>query len=162
LSFPVSPAESLTAERRIVDFGAGPDAVRIGIHPGGRGSKRWPVDRFVDLVRRTRGAGRRIILFHGPGEEALVQAFPKDDVLVLPRMPLREFAAAISRCDLFVSSDTGPMHLAVAVGVPTVALFNVGNSDMFGPRGPRNRVIDRPGGASVDEVSAAVEEVIAG
>jgi len=74
LTFPVSAAESDAARRVLRDRGIGPDAELIGIHPGGRGSKRWPVERFVELARRLAARpGARIALFTGPGEVPAVR-----------------------------------------------------------------------------------------
>jgi ADP-heptose:LPS heptosyltransferase len=161
LHLPITPAEADAARRLLSELGIEPGAVRIGFHPGGRGAKRWPGERFVELARQTVGPGRRILLFHGPGEEKIVESFPQDLVTVVPRLDLRDLAATIARCDAFVSSDTGPMHLAAAVSVPTLALFTQGNSDMFAPRGPRHKVLDEPGGSSVSRAREALEAMLA-
>lgn len=152
LHLPVTPAEEAEARRRLT--GAGWNAAAggpvIGFHPGGRGAKRWPTDRFVAVARGLVADGATVILFHGPGEESILDSFEPGLAVRAPRLPLRLFAAALRACDLFVSSDTGPMHMAQAVGVPTLALFIVDNADMFGPTGPPHRVLFDPAGPPAD------------
>jgi heptosyltransferase-3 len=161
LRLPVLPAEREAAREILLRAGALPGETLVGIHPGGRGSKRWAADRFVALSRRlSETPGRRILLFHGPGEEHLVAEFPNGLVTALPRLPLRGLAAAIAECRLFISSDTGPMHLAAAVGVPTLALFIHGNAAMFAPRGDGHRVLEDPAGPAVERVHEAAEAML--
>src|SRR5262249_45294259 len=73
---------------------------------------------------------------------------------------LRRFAAILTGCDLFVASDSGPMHLACAVGTRTVALFQKPNFTRWGPPPDRARIVYEPGGPTVGGVLAAcVEEL---
>jgi heptosyltransferase III len=161
LRFPVLPDESEEARRRLEAAGVGGDRLLVGVHPGGRGSKRWPLERFAEVIRRIEaGPGRQVVVFHGPGEEALLEALPAGVGARAPRLPLRLFAAAVSRCRLFISGDTGPMHLAAAVGVPTLALFLHPNHGIFGPREEGHRILYDPAGLSADAVHAAAEEML--
>ena len=57
---------------------------------------------------------------------------------------LRELASVLAACDVLVSGDSGPMHLAVAVGTPTIALFGATNPARHGPYGARNTVLHAP------------------
>jgi ADP-heptose:LPS heptosyltransferase len=162
LRLPVLPGEREAARADLRRAGIGSGELSIGIHPGGRGSKRWAAENFVALARRlSETPGRRILLFHGPGEEDLIANFPAGLVITMPRLPLRRLAAAIGECRLFISSDTGPMHLAAAVGVPTLALFVHGNAAMFAPRGGRHRMLEDPAGPAVDRVHEAAEAMLA-
>jgi ADP-heptose:LPS heptosyltransferase len=111
----------------------------VALHPGasrGAGWKRWPVERF-------RLVGERLAAMHdatvvatwGPGEEELVRELAggaTHPARVPPLLNLRELAELYRRADLFVGGDTGPMHLAAAVGTGVVCLM--GGSD-----GARNR-----------------------
>jgi len=58
-------------------------------------------------------------------------------------LPLRQFLAVLSRCRLFVCNDSGPMHMAGALGVPVVAVFGPTQPEWFGPLGSRHRVVIR-------------------
>lgn len=102
----------------------------VGLNPGaawGR-SKRWPPERFAevgDLFARESGA--RIVLF-GSGEEVglvetVAQMMRAPSLVLAGKDDLRLLPALFSRCDLLVTNDTGPMHIAASQGVPLVVLF---------------------------------------
>jgi ADP-heptose:LPS heptosyltransferase len=112
----------------------------IGYHPGGSHlGKRWPAERFAELIANLqKSVGGRHVLFLGPDERD-VAGWP-DGVLVL-RPKLRELMAFTACCDVFVCNDSGPMHIADALGVPVVAIFEIGNPQWFGPSGKRATVI---------------------
>jgi lipopolysaccharide heptosyltransferase II len=100
----------------------------IGVHPGGKWSvKRWPTEKFTELVRTLRErCGADVLLFTGPGEaEATValQAAVGDAARSAPVMGVRDLAAVISRLDAMVACDGGVMHVSAAVGTPTVGIF---------------------------------------
>lgn len=122
----------------------------VGLHVGGRGQKRWPLERFARLARRLiQDHGAKVILFWGPNEEGEVRQFERSaprGLLVPPLMRVRELAAHVERCAVFISGDTGPMHLAQALGTPTICVFRVPNFRRYGGQGPRNRIVYRPGG----------------
>lgn len=163
LHLPVTAAEEAEARRRLIEAGwpAAAGGPVVGFHPGGRGAKRWPTDRFVEVARGLAADGATVILFHGPGEESILERFEPGLAIRAPRLPLRLFAAALRVCRLFVSSDTGPMHMAQAVGVPTLALFIIDNADMFGPTGPPHRVLLDPAGPATDRVLREAREMLA-
>jgi len=137
----------------------------IGVHIGGRRDKRWPIGNFaklIDLLRDELDA--KVLVFWGPEEgdsalllEGLISTSP---VFVSP-LPLRTFAALVERCDLFVSCDTGPMHLAVALNVPTVAIFLVDNYRRYGPLGRMHRIaFSGDGDVRVEDVLLACKDLI--
>ena len=102
----------------------------VGLHPGGSGrwvTKRWDLDRWVRLCDVLAQRGLRVIVTGGPDERELAEAFtqrPQSRPLVLiGQTSLMELACVIRRCDVFVAHDSSPLHLAAAVGTPTVALF---------------------------------------
>jgi ADP-heptose:LPS heptosyltransferase len=68
----------------------------------------------------------------------------------------------VARCAVFVSGDSGPMHLAAAVGVPTVAIFSTLQSRHYRPRGARHRSLFNELGVALEPVVAAVAAVLAG
>src|SRR5262249_23969679 len=120
-----------------------PDAAPVvGVHVGGRGRKRWPLQRFLHLVRTVTGALHvPVLLFPGPEDRhriAPVRDCTPAATVVAPALGARAFAAFVARCAVLVCSDSGPMHLAAAVGVPTVAIFSTRQSLQYRPRGPRH------------------------
>jgi ADP-heptose:LPS heptosyltransferase len=123
------------------------DAPLVGLFPGaGHPSRRWPVERFAELAwMLERNDSVRSVVFAGPEERALVREarakFPPSAV-VLDRLNVPQLAAAAARLSLFVSNDTGPMHVAAAVGTPVVILMQ--HHPMFNcyiPPGERHRVV---------------------
>src|SRR5215213_5453912 len=127
--------------------GGASDAPLVGIFPGaGHPSRRWPVERFAELAwMLERNDSVRSVLFAGPEERRLVrEARPKfpPSTVVLDRLTVPQLAAAAQRVSVFVSNDTGPMHIAAAVGTPVVILMQ--HHPMFNcyiPPGERHRVV---------------------
>ena len=125
----------------------GGDGPLVGIFPGaGHPSRRWPVERFAELAwMLERNDAVRAVLFAGPEERRLVRdARPKfpPSTVVLDRLTVPQLAAAAERVSVFVSNDTGPMHIAAAVGTPVVILMQ--HHPMFScyiPLGERHRVV---------------------
>jgi ADP-heptose:LPS heptosyltransferase len=113
-------------------IGAGERVVALQLGAS-RDVRRWPVASFAELARRLSSDGMRVVLVGGPGERAIaaeVAGRLERPVLDLcGRTSIAELGALLERADLVVSGDTGPMHMAAAVGTPVVALF-------FGPALP--------------------------
>lgn len=121
--------------------------VIIGFFPGAAWRPRcWPSDRFAaigDLAVKNHDAG--IIIFGGPGEEDIVdsvaQKMKNPAVLMKDKVKIRQLAAMIQKCHLFLSNDTGPMHISVAVNTPTIGIFGPGNYIKFQPIGQKNTIV---------------------
>jgi ADP-heptose:LPS heptosyltransferase len=123
-------------------------APKIGLHvSGGRAIKQWPVERFRDVAERlVRDRAAAIVLTGTPADRAEVDvvraALPAGRVLDLSTdASLLTVAAVLERLDLFVTGDTGPMHIAHAAGTPVVAVFGPSQPSRYGPRGVRDRVV---------------------
>ncbi|MGD9781691.1 MAG: glycosyltransferase family 9 protein [Kiritimatiellia bacterium] len=124
------------ARKRLRDLGLKPRPVAV--HPGSGGeAKRWPLERFLDVVRRLRENRRDVVAIVGEADRAEAAALSRDmpDLPVLANWPLVELAAALSECGSFLGNDSGITHLAAAVGLPVVALFGPSDADVWGPRG---------------------------
>lgn len=136
------------------------------IHPGtsGRGAaKRWPEERFAELARRAVAElGRPVVVSWGPGEEELARVVVdgSEGVVLGPRTAsLRELLVLVRWAAVFVSADTGPMHLAAGAGTRCVALFGPKDPRIYAPYGEGHTVLYRPEGMAsipVDDVLAAV------
>ena len=125
-----------------------PAGVRIGIHvSGGRPVKQWPEERFAEIAARMIEDRNAVIILTGaPGDRAQVDVvkreLPSDRVLDLSgRVDLVTLAATLMELDLLVTGDTGPMHLADAVGTPIVGIFGPSDAARYAPRGPRSRIV---------------------
>jgi ADP-heptose:LPS heptosyltransferase len=123
-------------------------ALKVGMHvSGGRAIKQWPETRFREVAERlVRDRSAVIVLTGTPADRAQVDvvrtALPPDRVRDLSGdLDLLTAAAAIGQLDLFVTGDTGPMHLANAVGTPVVAVFGPSDPRRYAPRGPRDTVV---------------------
>ncbi|MBT5871810.1 MAG: glycosyltransferase family 9 protein, partial [Candidatus Latescibacteria bacterium] len=122
----------------------------VGINPGGGWEiKRWKPERFAAVADRLkRDFGAHILLFWGPGERETVEALAAsmtEDPLILPETTLSQMAAYLEHCTIVLSNDSGPMHMAAALGVPTVGIFGPTNPDLQGPYGSENAVVQKVG-----------------
>ncbi len=110
--------------------------------------KRWPAERFAGLAESLASiAGVRPVLAWGPGEEELARSIVSragGGVVPLPATGLRLLAAVLRRSALFIGADTGPMHLAWAVGCPVLALFGPTDPRLNAPPG-EGHIVLRPG-----------------
>lgn len=141
----IPEARRVEAARMLAPLGNGP---KIGIHAsGGRAVKQWPETRFRDIAEHlVRDRSARIVLTGTPADRAQVDvvrgALPPDCVLDLSNgTDLLATAAVIQQLDLFVTGDTGPMHLARAVGTPVVAVFGPSDPRRYAPTGIRDTVV---------------------
>jgi ADP-heptose:LPS heptosyltransferase len=131
----------------------------VGLFPGaGHESRRWPLEKFAQLADSlARNDAVRPIVFAGPEERALIpqmrSLFPSSTV-ILDQLTIRQLAAALARLAVFVSNDTGPLHIAAAVGAPIVLLLDGRAPDSYIPLGEPKRVISA---AAISEIP--VEQV---
>jgi heptosyltransferase-2 len=137
LDITLEPEHIGFAQQWLRDHKLNPAGLIIGFHPGssperGMIHKRWPVENFAKLAFLLGQKYKaKMIIFGGPEEESLQaemvkltrQSLPGEDIAVAPSANLKETAALISSCRLFISNDTGLMHLATAMGVPTLGIF---------------------------------------
>jgi ADP-heptose:LPS heptosyltransferase len=112
-------------------------------------AKRWTPKGFAAVADRVLEEGGRVLLVGSPGErevsaETRALIGRSDGVLDITGLTtLPQLAAVIERCDVFLGNDTGPMHLACAVGTPTVAIFGPSNPVMYPPYSPYGELIYR-------------------
>jgi heptosyltransferase III len=129
----------------------------VGVFVGGRRAlgKNWPPENFRQLIASLYREGLKLVVFVGPEEKMLIetlkQGLPSDVPLVF-EASLRTFSAMVLNCDLFITCDSGPMHLACALGVRTIAIFQKINIERWGPPPSLCRILYQPGGVLPDEV----------
>ena len=150
---PLTPQVWLAARHRQAARELVPDGAPVlALAPTANwGGKQWPAERFVALAERLAGRGgpladARIAVFAGPGERPA--ALPVLDAVPQARridlagtLDLLTAAASLGRADLFVGNDSGLMHVAAAMGVPTLGLFGPSREEHYGPWGPRARAV---------------------
>ncbi|MFQ5577118.1 MAG: glycosyltransferase family 9 protein [Anaerolineae bacterium] len=157
-----------------------------GVNPGMKLlDKRWPCDRFAALGHRLAQTGRQVIIT-GTGDDLplaqkIASGIAPSPIILAGALTLGQFGALCRQADLFVGGDTGAMHLAVAAGCKTVAIFGPTNPRRYGPFAPPGQAtavwrtvplppggvgqgqappFDWHNGASVDEVWAACRRLL--
>ncbi len=133
----LTDAERAAAQRKLRQSAAG-DGPVICLHPGATWpAKRWPPDRFAavgELLRDRFNA--RVILTAGPGDGEVIRSVQKVSARPFPvfqDLPLRQLAALLGMCNVLVANDSGPMHIGVAAGTPTIGIFGPGEEDIWFP-----------------------------
>jgi heptosyltransferase-3 len=171
------------AEERVRDLAAEPF---VHMHPASRWRfKCWPAERNAALADRLAAGGHRVVFTAAPDETAfideIVERMTSQAINLAGKLSLKELGALTARAKLFIGVDSMPMHLAAAMGVPTVALFGPSSEVVWGPWNVEQRVVttthscrpcgvDGCGGSKVSEcltllgvdpVHAAAQELLA-
>lgn len=127
----------------------------IVLLPGaGRPDKLWPVERFREIAGRF---GDRVLVLWGPGEEDLARAIR---ARMAPPTTLRELAFALKHAAVVVGSDTGPLHLAAALGTKVVGLYGPTNPRRNGPFGQLHRCVSTFGTSRSMQAIAAQDVML--
>lgn len=131
-----SPGAETTVAHKLRDLGVLDGRAVIGVNPGSVWpTKRWWMEGFTELIRLIHAQlDCQVLLFGGPEDAdiaaGLLQRSGGAAVNLAGKFSLRELPAAIGRCQVFVTNDSGPMHIAVARKVPTVAIFCATTPDL--------------------------------
>lgn len=133
----------------------------VGLAPGGRKpDHRVAPEVFAELGAVAASRGATVIVLWGPGEEALAEAIAQScPATVAPPTDLDELAALMRRCAVTVTNDTGPMHLSVACGAPTIALFKRSDPARWGHGEPPHAVVVAEG-RSREEIIADARQAL--
>lgn len=141
------PSDPSLPELRKTPAGGGAETATVAICPGAEygPAKRWPVENFVTVAQHFAAKLKaRVVLLGATGDVPLADAFVKQ----LPeaenrvgRTSLEEFLAALGGARLVVCNDSGAMHAASVLGVPTVAVFGSTEPLLTGPLGPRTNIL---------------------
>jgi len=163
------PADAGAAAERWLDR-AGLRAPFVLVHPGSGGScPAWPPESWAALLAGLAPAGRGLALSIGPADAAVAGCCDRGELRGVPRFDggLLELAALARRAALVLANSTGPLHLAAALGTPTLALHAAGVScgpGRWGPYAPNGWALAAPrrdpSSLSVERVRAAVEELL--
>jgi ADP-heptose:LPS heptosyltransferase len=139
-----------------------------GVFPGaGNRTRIWPLEHFAELADYLRRNDKvRVIVFAGPEERDMVpqmrKLFPAGTIF-FDRLTIPQLAAAQARLTMFVSNDTGPAHIAAAVGTPVVVIMDRPDPHSFIPIGDQHRMVYGSSIAtiSVDKVYKAARDLLA-
>jgi ADP-heptose:LPS heptosyltransferase len=152
---PVAPAipaiapsaeERARARQRLRQAGVG--GAYAVLHPGsGSPRKNWPLERFARVADRLTSAGLSIVVTTGPADAGVVAGLSRlvgAPVVRLDELPLAGLAGLLADAALYVGNDSGPSHVAAAVGSPTVAIFGPTRASRWAPRGPSAIAVEPP------------------
>lgn len=150
MTIPVAARER--ARRRLRGLGIRLQRPLFGIHAGGLygRAKHWGDTRYTELADRVRGEGFDVVLLTSPGERAQAETIAtacNGIPMIGESGDVLELAAAIAHCSVVITNDSGPLHLAAALAVPSVSIF--------GPTDPARTVI--PGASRVVRQSLACQ-----
>jgi ADP-heptose:LPS heptosyltransferase len=125
----------------------------IAIHPGAScPSKIWPNERFAQVADKLIDRyGVKALIIAGPKDIALaqnvMQRMRHPAVNLAGKVSLSQLASALKRCQLFISNDSGPVHIASSVGVPVISIFGRNQKGLspkrWGPVGEKDKVIHK-------------------
>ena len=143
----LAESERRDALQRLKTAGVVDAGLKVGLFPGaGWKLREWMPERFAAIGDRlVQHFNADVLIFGGEKETELVHTVANlMHTRAIPfagNLQVRQLAACIEQCDLFLTNDTGPMHIAAAVGTPTVSLFGPGNHIRFQPLGALHQTI---------------------
>ncbi|MEK6646471.1 MAG: glycosyltransferase family 9 protein [Candidatus Firestonebacteria bacterium] len=137
------------ADEFLKNAGINENDILIGVNPGASASyKMWGVDNFSKLADAIlqKDNNPKILVFWGPGEEEIANNLISKlshKLILAPSTSLRQFAALVERCNVFITNDTGPMHIAAGMSVFVLAIFLKNHSDprISSPLGNKHKVV---------------------
>jgi lipopolysaccharide heptosyltransferase I len=144
---PVSAEARAAIRGRLAEAGLAPGEPFVAVCAHARWpTKQWPPERFAAVVDRMRAAvGARAVLVGSPeateGAAAIVRRMAEPPIDLTGRTALKELAAVLAEARVMLTNDSGPMHVAAAVGTPVVAVFGPTSPALTGPYGPGHRVL---------------------
>ena len=153
----VFPEEEQAMARRFAQGGLSATDVVVGINPGSTygGAKRWLPERFAEVterlcrtVRESRDQQVSVVIFGAKGEEPLGQEIAarlsSRSLVLSGATTIRELMAAVKRCAILLTNDTGPMHIASSFQVPVVAIFGPTDWRTTSPSGSAHAIVRQP------------------
>lgn len=151
-SIHLSAEELELGERDTRACGAPLDMPRVGLLISTREpAKDWSVDGFAHVTRALTAEGITPLIFQTPGDEERVERLCAlaPGAAIVPPLCLRRFLGVLARTNVFVSGDTGPAHMADALGVPRVTIFGPTPSAAWSPGLPTTISVQGPGARTV-------------
>jgi ADP-heptose:LPS heptosyltransferase len=160
----LAPDERAAAAQSLEES-CGKNGAPVALFVGSRArkGKAWPLACYASVAAGIRAQRIPLLVFLGPEElprqgEIRAALGPAEYVY---EPDVRRVAALLGACRAVLAPDAGPMHLAIAAGAPTVALFTRPNFDRWGPRPPRGVVVYDPDGSRAGEALDAVLKIAA-
>jgi len=150
ITLTVSAGRKHAARTRLQSHGVDLNRTVVGANPGAfyGSAKRWLSERYATVLDRLIDERQAsVVIFGSPNEVAIAEAIQSGmrnpPVILSGRTELTELIAMIACCDLFLTNDSGPMHLAAALRVPTLAIFGSTDEIATGPMSPAAVVLNK-------------------
>jgi heptosyltransferase II len=150
LDLPVNPVRQYSVNRILSSWGVNLEKMIVGVNPGSVWpTKRWATEGFAQLIQLVKNKYDCEVLLFGAAEDAAVVSKIHDmsgrsAINLAGKISLQELPAALNVCRVLVTNDSGPMHIAVARKVPTVAIFCATTSDLgFYPYSSNSIVLEK-------------------
>jgi predicted lipopolysaccharide heptosyltransferase III len=134
----LTESEKESAAKHLTSLGIGNSQLKIGIHIGATWpAKVWLLEHFAQLAELiVEKFNAQIIVTYGPKDIQYLEKFSSATHVrftAIAPQELRQLAAIISRCGVYISNDAAPMHISAAVGTPTIGIFGPGEPDIWFP-----------------------------
>jgi lipopolysaccharide heptosyltransferase II len=145
----VSPEDKRVVHDLLSRSGVQQKDLLVGIHPVGRNpARRWAPEKYAKVCNYINKEFGAKIVITGGGEdrqeiERILPLLKERPIITAGALNLIQQLALFERLALFITIDSGPMHMAFSVGTPIIALFGPGNVNRFGPHGPKNVIISK-------------------
>jgi heptosyltransferase-2 len=150
ITLAVNSERKQAARARLQSQGVDFNRTVVGVNPGAfyGSAKRWLSDRYATVLDGLIGERQAsVVIFGSPNEVAIAEAIRSGmrnrPVILSGRTELSELIAMIACCDLFLTNDSGPMHLAAGLRVPTLAIFGSTDEIATGPMSPASVVLNK-------------------
>ena len=153
LFMPIKPASEVWVEELFKQEKIGQTDKLLAIHPGASClSKVWPSERFADVADRlTQNYGFKVLIISGAKDIALAQNVMKNMhhpvINLAGKTSVSQLASLLKRCQLFISNDSGPVHIASSVGTPVISIFGRDQEGLsprrWGPVGLKDRILHK-------------------
>jgi len=159
LFVPIKEKDRRYVEQLLEKEGIKEDDFLIAVHPSATcPSKRWPLERFAELCDKLKEKyNLKILVVAGPKDtdlaQKLINMMKEKAINLAGRLSLGELAYLLKRCRLFISNDSGPVHISSAVGTPVISIFGRNQAGLsplrWGPLGKYDRIIHKEVGCQV-------------
>ena len=146
----IAPTEEelASAQKLLTGAGVDPSAGFIVVNPGAAfgSAKRWFEDRFAEVADRLADEmTSHVVMIGSPGERPIAEkirdSMKTPAVVLSGETDLETLVGVLAQASMMVTNDSGPMHMAAALGVPTVAVFGSTDADVTSPVGPHTRLV---------------------
>jgi heptosyltransferase-2 len=151
ISIEAAASEKEEARKLLAAEGVPPASRYIVLNPGAAygSAKRWSEERFAELAALlARDTGFRIVIIGSDAERRIAEKIREqaqcETAILNGKTSLETLIGVLAESSLMITNDSGPMHIAAALGVPTVAVFGATNAAETGPYGPKTRIVSHP------------------